>query len=128
MMLVIVLMAMCLPLRAGEVKHGATAIVPNWSWVEVKNTTPIKNLNASYAFGDTCGIDRGGVIKVEAVTGDRLLVRYTAKVERGGSPCPSGTLYFVTTAAFSGMTAEYHKVIAAEAADKALINNLLKKK
>lgn len=60
-------------------------------WVKVMNPRGI----TYFSFGDMCAA-LGGNIKVLAVEGDDLLVRYRSLDGLGGSECPSRTLFFVS--------------------------------
>lgn len=111
---------------AQEVKKDDKAIVSSWAWVDVKNPDPVESGNSSFGYGQSCGVQYGGTMKVVGIEGNRLLVRYSIDGTQFGSPCPTGVLFFITKESFSKMTAEYHRVRAAEQSEKDLVKRLSK--
>lgn len=109
-----------------DIKKGDTAKVGGWEWVDVKNLQTVPSGNTSFSYGDSCGIQQGGVVVV-GIEGNRVLVRYSINGTMCGTPCPNGVVFFLTKERFSRMTAEYHSAVAAEDADKNLVKKLLGK-
>lgn len=67
----------------------------NSEWVEVVNPEPIKNANITLKAGDTCRALPGGKLTAIGEREDAVLIRYdTDQDVGGGTPCPSGTLFF----------------------------------
>lgn len=114
-----------LPKTAADVVVGIETVVPKWQWIEVKNPDGIKSGNNDFKFGDTCGIDNGGIIQVVAKSGDRLLVKYFAKERAYGTKCPSGAVFFLTTEEFLKMGPQYFHLATTETQEKELVNKLL---
>jgi hypothetical protein len=113
-----------------EIKKGDTAIVPNWDWIDVMNPVPVKQIcqgKREIGYGETCGIQKGGTVKVVGIDGNRLLVIYEAPGESVGTPCPSGVVFFISKNNFSKMTSEYQKACQVENYEKKLVKNLLGK-
>jgi hypothetical protein len=113
---------------SSTIKKGATATVPGWKWVDVKNSAPLKIGKSSFGYGETCGIQRGGVVTVVGIEGDRILVRYSMPGLPSGTACPSGVLFFTDKRTFSGMTAEHRRIDETERAEKSLVERLTGKK
>lgn len=112
---------------ANDIKKGDVAKVPSWTWVDVKNVQPVKSGNTSFSYGEHCGVQHGGTVTVLGVVGDRVLVRYSIADVQYGTPCPSGIVFFTTKGTFSAMTAEYHRINAANEREKNLVAKLSKK-
>lgn len=76
-----------------------TVEVPEWRWVDVVNTTGITqrfaNGERTLKFGDACGIKEGGILTVRGFDGDWVLVSYQAPSPQIGTPCPTGTVFFI---------------------------------
>ena len=111
-----------------DIKKGDTARVPGWERVDVKNLDSVRSGNNRwFSYGDTCGIQRGGIATVVGIDGNRVFVRYSIGGTMHGTPCPSGVVFFLSKERFSKMTAEYHIAVATEDADKNLVKKLLGK-
>ena len=105
----------------------ATAPVPEWNWVEVKNPDGIRNGNGQFEFNEQCGIAEGGTLKKIKVEGDRVLVSYTSRREQSyGAECGNGTLLFVHKALFGSMFNRYQTVLEKRRIEKEEIRRLLK--
>ena len=126
-LVVVALVSLPMVAFGADIKKGDTAKVPGWEWVDVKNLQTVPSGNTSFSYGDSCGIQRGGVVMVVGIDGNRVLVRYAISGAMYGTPCPDGVVFFISKERFSKMTAEYHSAVAAENADKNLIKKLLGK-
>jgi hypothetical protein len=115
---------------AGEIMKGDTAKIPGWEWVNVMNPDPVRqNFSGSakyLGYGETCGIEMGGTVKVVGIDGDRVLLVYAAPGNPIGTPCPSGVMFFMSKENFSKMTAQYKMVCQSRDAKKDLVKKLLK--
>src|SRR3989344_2108276 len=61
-----------------DIKKGDTARVPGWERVDVKNLDSVRSGNSRwFSYGDTCGIQRGGIATVVGIDGNRVFVRYS---------------------------------------------------
>lgn len=72
--------------------------VTRWEWVDVKNVTPLKNANITYSYGNLCGIEAGGSLRVIGYFQNmHRIVRYQSPPgpQRGGTTCPNGTISFI---------------------------------
>jgi hypothetical protein len=114
---------------AGEIKKGDTAKVPGWEWVNVMNPEPtqqnFRGSSKNISYGEACGIEMGGTVKVVGIDGDRVLLIYAAPGNPIGTPCPSGVIFFMSKENFSKMTAQYLKVCQAKDDEKKLVKKLL---
>jgi hypothetical protein len=101
--------------------------VPGWQWVEVMNPDGVRNGNGRTEFNEPCGIDIGGTLLVKATEGKNYLVEYITEGNKVvyGTPCPSGTVFFIPIHEFSGMTAAYEKAVASEKNKKEMVAGLL---
>lgn len=106
------------------VTKGDSAIVPEWKWVDARNSSPVKSGNDTYSYGDTCGIERGGKLTVVGVAGDILLVSYSTDAPRGGTSCLPGVNFLISEKEFSAMTTIYLATKGAEDKEKLLVQSL----
>lgn len=92
---------------AQGVKKGDTAYVDTWEWVDVKNLQAVPSGNNSFSYGDTCGVQQGGVVTVVGIVDNHLLVQYSIDGTMNGTSCPTGVIFFTTKKRFSEMTARF---------------------
>jgi len=111
-------------ISAQEFKKGNVATVPDWTWVQVKNTAPIQSGNGTFKYGDTCGIKRGATLAALGTYGDLVLARYYVDNPQYGAGCPSGVVFFIRKIEFEGMTAQFYKALKAENAERELVARL----
>jgi len=107
------------------VNVGDTAVIPEWTWITVQNLDEIKSGNGGFFFGEKCGIKENQTISVVAIDGDDVLVRYNLPYPAYGSPCPDGTLFFVSKTLFLGLTDQYLSVKENQSEEKSRIKRLL---
>ncbi|MFZ2193646.1 MAG: hypothetical protein WAV31_05370 [Candidatus Moraniibacteriota bacterium] len=125
--LVLVIFCSTLSIAQTTIKKGDEARVPSWEWVDVMNQEAVaRNGSSPLGYGETCGIEMGGTVTVVGIDTDRgVLVRYTAPGNPIGTPCPSGTLFFITQEVFSEMTGEYNRQLSDIEEQKESVKKLL---
>lgn len=109
---------------------GDTATVPGWRWVDVMNTQSVAKyqdepVEYQMIYGDICGIESGGSVLVKAIDGERLLLEYTAPGVHGGTPCPTGIVFFAPKDEFIGMTQKYDEAMKAVQSTLDFVNKAL---
>lgn len=114
---------------ADEIKKGDVATVLDWEEVKVVNLEPVSQDFgygvARVGYGEKCAVNKGGIITVVGIDGDRTLVRYSFLGRPSDLPCPSGVLFFITREKFSNMTRKLDLINDAEKAEKNLVKRLL---
>lgn len=108
-----------------HVDVGDTAVVPTWSWITVQNTQGIRSGNNDFPFGDTCGISTGHLIEAKALDEGEVLVQYHVPYTAYGTPCPDGTVFFITEGAFLSLTETYMAIDNAHEDAKSRVESLL---
>ena len=111
-------------ISAQEIKKDDTATVSDWTWVAVKNMTPVQSGNGTFKYGDTCGIKRGATLLALGTNRDLVLAQYLVDTPQYGSSCPSGIVFFLKKIEFVGMTTQFYKVLKVENAEKDLVARL----
>lgn len=77
-----------------EQNHPITAPV---MWVTIENREPIANTNTWFVPHATCVTREDGEIGLVSVEEGHLLVRYNIRYKSGGTACPDGTLFVLST-------------------------------
>lgn len=105
--------------------------------MDIKNLDVVKIGNNEFTYGDTCIIERGRIVTVVGIAGNRVLVRYFIDRTVYGTSCPNGAVFFLTKERFYEMRREYcyHHcdcdcnchAVTVEDADKKLVRKLLNK-
>ncbi|MFC1612413.1 hypothetical protein ACFL29_01020 [Patescibacteria group bacterium] len=77
----------------------ASVLVNAGKWVDVKNVKPVRSVNVSHSYGDSCVISRGGWITLIGYFQNmHRIVRYEIPPgeTRGGTQCPNDTIFFLS--------------------------------
>ena len=102
------------------------AMVPRLKWVVLENHEPMRTSYTTYSFGDTCDIERGGLLRevdnfdpnvwvpmLRNFDDKKLFVMYTAPREPGSRSCPTGVVFLMPKNVFEQLAAEYKGELAA---------------
>ncbi|MEK7566832.1 MAG: hypothetical protein AAB527_01720 [Patescibacteria group bacterium] len=108
-----------------KIKKGDSINVDAIYKAEVKNLEVIRNKTREFSYGDMCHFKQDGTLTVIALSGDSLLVRYSADQEVDGSLCPNGVILFYPKNKFIEATEEQKRRIDETLKEKELIKKLL---
>lgn len=64
-------------------------------WIDIVNTSPIRNANVKFEYGDCAVVHKRGTIRSRGTANGRTLFMYTTDRRTAGTQCPSGALFFV---------------------------------
>lgn len=108
---------------AAEIKKGDTAFIPRISIINVMNLDGI----GEYAYNSPCIMDAGATMIATAFNGKNVLARHL-NIPGTMNPklCPSGTLFFISKEEFASANETYKNILAAEQAQRKLVEELLK--
>ncbi len=95
------------------IEVGAKAVVPDWQWVTTLEDS------------SKCGIQMGGVLTIEAVEDEELLVSYEFEGETAGTPCESGVQFWLSRDEFAAMNSQYAQKRNAIIAKQEIVSKIL---